>query len=179
MVKKTHSYGSLVFILIALPWINFFFFKEYNFIYRVVLICTTIYFADFGSLLPDTDLRSSDINKRYPILFKYIGKKCRHRGETHSLLCFGIIAFLLSYLVKYTDYNVAFLSASIGLLIGYASHLILDLFTKDGIELFYPCKINIFLWRMKTNSKSEKRLCKLLYYCSLLLLLYDVYVLFL
>lgn len=179
MVKETHSYGSLIFTLIAMPWLQFFFFSNYSAMYQIILICVIIYFADFGSLLPDLDLKSSCINKRHPWLFKKIGKKCRHRGETHSLLALFIISIILFIIVGSTEYNIAFVCACVGVFIGYASHLFLDLFTKEGIELFYPCKANIFLLRIKTNSKTEKNLSKLLYYLSVIGVFCDIYLLFL
>lgn len=179
MVKETHSYGSLLFALIVMPWLHFFFFLNYDTMYQLVLICVILYFADFGSLLPDLDLKSSCINKRHPWLFKKIGKKCRHRGETHSFLALFLVTIVLCFIMKFTEYNIAFVCACLGVFIGYVSHLFLDLFTKEGIELFYPCKINIFLLRIKTNSKTEKNISKVLYYLSIAAIFCDIYLLFL
>lgn len=162
MVKETHSYGGLFFISIALPWINLFLLPQYDSMYKFILLGIILYFANLGSLLPDIDMKSSYISKKMPLIAKTFGKRCRHRGFTHSLLCTFLLFFILDIILRASDYNIVLLSASVGLLIGYISHLFLDLFTKEGIELFYPCKINFYLLKIKTNSKTEKRVCKVL-----------------
>lgn len=162
MVKETHLHGSRFFISIVLPWINLFLLYEYNILYKIILISIILYFSDLGALLPDIDLKSSYISKKIPILSNILGKKCRHRGFTHSLLCTFFFFLVLNAIVKVSDYNIVLMVVSIGLLTGYISHLFLDLFTKEGIELFYPCKINFYLLKIKTNSKIEKKISKVL-----------------
>ena len=57
------------------------------------------------------------------------------------------------------------------------SHMILDLFTKEGIELLYPIDINFSLMPIKTNSKTEKLICKVLGFIVIFLLGYRFYIL--
>lgn len=181
MVKETHNYGGLFFTSIALPWLNLFLFKQYNYLYKFILVCIVLYFANLGSLLPDIDKRSSYISKRIPLVSKMFYKKCKHRGFTHSLLFTFLLIFILDIILKNSEYNIVLLSASIGLIIGYISHLILDLFTKEGIEMFYPCKIKFYLLKIKPNSKTEKSISKLLLTIGMigmffnLLLIFDLY----
>ncbi|EGT5063775.1 metal-dependent hydrolase, partial [Clostridioides difficile] len=66
---------------------------------------------------------------------------------------------------------------SSGFIIGYLSHLCLDLITKEGIELFYPITINISLLPIKTNSKTEKFISKLLNFIVIFLIGYQFYIL--
>ena len=65
------------------------------------------------------------------IVLSIIGKQSDHRGKTHSLL-----ALIVSTL------SVLLVDISIGIPygIGYASHLLIDLFNKSPIQLFYPKK---------------------------------------
>ena len=58
-----------------------------------------------------------------------------------------------------------------------AAHMILDLFTKEGIELLYPIDINFSLMPIKTNSKTEKLICKVLSFIVIFLLGYRFYIL--
>ncbi|HHQ5613182.1 TPA: hypothetical protein ACSRFC_004142 [Clostridioides difficile] len=53
----------------------------------------------------------------------------------------------------------------------------LDLITKEGIELFYPITINISLLPIKTNSKTEKFISKLLNFIVIFLIGYQFYIL--
>lgn len=69
-----------------------------------------------GSLLPDIDSGSSRLG-RYNPLAAFLP----HRGPTHSLL-----ALILTY--KINQY----------LGIGVASHILLDMATKEGVKLFWP-----------------------------------------
>ena len=80
-------------------------------------------------------------------------------------------------LLKYADNNIVFISSFSGLIIGCFSHMILDLFTKEGIELLYPIDINFSLMPIKTNSKTEKLICKVLSFIVIFLLGYRFYIL--
>lgn len=81
-----------------------------------------------GSMIPDIDNLHSKINKSLQItkLFSYFFK---HRGFCHTLW-FGVLLFcILSY----------FLPQHAGaLLLGFASHLFIDSFTKQGINYLHP-----------------------------------------
>ena len=62
-----------------------------------------------------------------------------------------------------------------GFFIGYASHLILDLITKEGIELLYPFKKNISIFFIKTNSNGEKIFNRFLKFIILIYIFYNIY----
>ncbi|GIM29602.1 hypothetical protein CPJCM30710_22680 [Clostridium polyendosporum] len=86
-----------------------------------------------GATFPDVDMK--------------IGLK--HRGFTHSLLCL----FLASYGLWVADRNVA-----IAFLLGYGSHLILDMFTMKGVKLFFPLKCSFCLKLCKTDGTFDRGL---------------------
>ena len=75
---------------------------------------------------------------------------------------------LVASSLNVADNNIVFISSFSGLIIGCFSHMILDLFTKEGIELLYPIDINFSLMPIKTNSKTEKLICKVLSFIFLL-----------
>lgn len=68
------------------------------------------------------------------IILCILGKKSDHRDRTHSLL--ALVLFTASVLLIDTSIGIAF-----G--IGYASHLLIDIFNKSPIRLFYPLKKGI------------------------------------
>ncbi len=76
-----------------------------------------------GSGLPDIDNSSSKIGRLVPIISNHIP----HRGITHSI--YVIIACL--YGILYTHNNLI-----IALSVGIISHIVADLFSVDGLDLF-------------------------------------------
>lgn len=88
----------------------------------------------FGTILPDWDL------------------KVRHRKILHNVFV-PIFSFLMLILILKYFFNVNnFLSISFAYLIGYLSHLFLDLLT-GGVALLYPIKTRIFtILKIKYNN---------------------------
>lgn len=177
MVKETHTRGGYLFALLALPFIYNKYLSNYEPIYRFILLIIYIFFAYFGSLTPDIDMRGSCISKTFPRIYKIFGCRFRHRSFTHSLIFLYSLCYLSSIILKHTDNNIVFISSFSGLIIGCFSHMVLDLFTKEGVELLYPININFSLVPIKTNSKTEKLICKMLNFIIILLLGYRFYLL--
>lgn len=178
MVKETHIRGGYIFALLVLPHINNKFLNEYSLIYKFILLTIYIYFSYLGSLSPDIDMRGSYISKRFPLLYKRLGSKFKHRGFTHSLIFVLFLCYIFNLLTKYSDNNIVFLCLSSGFIVGYISHLCLDIITKEGIQIFYPMPINFSLLPIKTSSKLEKIIFKVLNFIFIFLLGYRVYILF-
>lgn len=102
-----------------------------------------------GALLPDICHSGSKIGKILPLLSKFVNVVFGHRTFTHSLLFLVIIAMLMNTLFQ----NDAI---KIGLLIGMISHYILDMATKNGIQLFFPIRFTVrFPVTTRTGSKVE------------------------
>lgn len=102
-----------------------------------------------GALIPDICHGGSKIGRKLPLLSKLMNKIFGHRTFTHSLLFFAIIAFILD---KYLMND----ALRIGLLAGMASHYLLDMATRNGIQLLYPIKFTIRLpLTTKTGGKVE------------------------
>lgn len=90
-----------------------------------------------GSILPDIDHKNSLLGKALPFMPKLI----KHRTWTHGMLFLVLCYFINIYLC-----------------IGCGIHLILDMMTKRGCQLFYPVnlKFNLpFAQFVKTNGIVE------------------------
>lgn len=89
-----------------------------------------------GALIPDICHGGSTIGRKFKVLSKVINTIFGHRSFTHSLLFLVLIAILLT---SFVDNE----SIVMGILVGMASHFILDMATKNGIKLLYPLKITV------------------------------------
>ena len=177
MVKETHTKGGYLFALLMLPVIDNRYLSSYESIYRLILLIIYILFSYIGSLIPDIDMRGSYASKTCPMIYKFFGSKFRHRGITHSLIFVYLLCNLFNAIVKCSENNIVFICSFSGFIVGYVSHLCLDLLTKEGIELFYPISINFSILPIKTSSKSEKIFCKVLNFIFIFLLGYRFYIL--
>jgi len=94
-----------------------------------------------GALLPDIDHPCSLLGQFNPF-------KMHHRGGTHSLvLVWAILAW--SLMLFHNPY------LTVGLTIGYLSHLLLDMCNPSGVPLFYPYQKRYSIMRIKTSSQLE------------------------
>ena len=158
-----------------LPYIYKTFLLDYKLTYRIVLLFIYAYFNHFGALISDIDMKGSYISKRFHIIHKLFGKRFRHRGFTHSLLFVGIIAFIGNTITISSNDNIVFTCIFSGILAGVISHILLDIITKEGVELFYPVEINFSILPIKTSSKTEKNFNKFLSLVVVFLIGYRFY----
>ena len=114
------------------------------------------------------EIKKIDIVFNYVISFcllivaGYLGSKTSHRSFTHSILGCLVYTFILSYGF---EFNVL-----MPFLCGFVSHIILDLFNKKGIALFYPCKGRFCFNLCESNGKTNKLLFWF-FSCSIILVL--------
>lgn len=94
-----------------------------------------LFFTAFFSVLPDVDHTKAPIGKMFYPFARYLDKKYGHRTITHSLLIYGILFFIVGIIESFVTQKT--IIASI-FLWSFASHLILDMITKQGVPLFYP-----------------------------------------
>lgn len=120
-----------------------------------------------GSLLPDIDEPSSEFWQRIPIgrffgelVHQFIGS---HRHISHSLLGLIIAGVLSRYILVLLSrtFLIDMLYVWISFMLGFISHLLVDVLTKEGVPLFFPWHWNIGFpplksLRIKTGGVIEK-----------------------
>ncbi len=136
--------------------------------------------AALGALLPDLDAQGSTLKylqiggvTPFMPLSNLLHRAFGHRGLLHSLrglaacALLGLPLLLLSWPLGW--------SLFLGLVLGYASHLVGDASTKSGIPLLYPDPRRLHLlprgFRLTTGSQAEDALLPLLGIAVLALLL--------
>lgn len=92
----------------------------------LILACIT----EVAALLPDWDLKF----------------KIKHRTLTHSLLLLTTLTLLIHYAAPVLALPFA---------LGYGSHLVLDMLTIQGIELFYPSHRRIRVLKFRTGGRID------------------------
>jgi inner membrane protein len=120
-----------------------------------------------GSLIPDMDQSTNRLWDLLP-MGEQLGKVFRrvfisHRSLSHSILGFYLIYKFLEWLLPkvlnplYIDASIVFLAV----IVGYASHLMADSLTKEGLPLLFPFKFKFGIppfssLRIATGSWAEK-----------------------
>lgn len=83
-----------------------------------------------GSLLPDIDEPNSYVGRRSLGMSNKVKQAFGHRGMTHSIIIWAIIAAVLLS----ESHSLFFY----GFIIGYLLHIIEDFFSVQGVPLFWP-----------------------------------------
>lgn len=99
-----------------------------------------------GGVLPDIDHPTSKVGKRVKPISVMINKLFGHRGFTHTilaLLLFTYGLFLISTMLPVIIKGY-YLAITIGLSVGYLSHILIDLLTISGLPLLYPISNKTF-----------------------------------
>lgn len=82
------------------------------------------------------------------IVMSYLGSKSSHRSFTHSILGLIIYSSILSYGFG--------MNIIIPYFVSHLSHIVLDLFNKKGVALFYPSKYRLCFGICESNGKVNK-----------------------
>lgn len=91
--------------------------------------------AAFASLLPDSDHPHARINQIIPPL-RLVAMVTEHRGATHG----AIVPILMIAAALFVDMPALAGMALAAAGMGYASHILLDMLTKSGVQALYPYK---------------------------------------
>lgn len=109
-----------------------------------------------GALIPDICHSGSKIGRKMPITSRFVNLVFGHRAFTHSLMFLVAMAFVLKAFVP-------FAAVTAGIIVGMASHYILDMGTRRGIQLFFPIDFRVrFPITTKTGSAVENLIFSLL-----------------
>lgn len=125
MTAPNHIIGGIVITGLFGSFLNL------NILASPIYIASTI----FGALIPDIDYTKSMIGKIFRPISKYLNRRFGHRTITHSLLAM-LGSFLLFAFIESTFFGKT--TTSKIYLLGFFSHLILDMMTVQGVPLFYP-----------------------------------------
>ncbi|MFC4402239.1 metal-dependent hydrolase [Gracilibacillus xinjiangensis] len=137
MTGKTHVMGGIAATVVTVHFTS----------YEPGLIIAA---GAVGSIIPDICHSGSKIGRKFPVISKMVNRLFGHRTFTHSLLFLVLVGYVLTLFTN--DQSII-----IGILIGMASHLLLDAVTKNGIKLLYPANLTFrFPFTMKTGGSLEK-----------------------
>jgi len=137
-------------------------------------------FNQVGGIFPDIDQPTAPLWRNLPIgrLFgkafdKLLGG---HRFLTHSLLGVVLTGWLFHWLLHMLNLLIPKMDAHIvwwAFMIGVASHLFMDLFTKEGIPLLLPIPVKFGFPPLKTFRLTTGKLGEKLIFLALLI--FDVW----
>lgn len=138
MTGKTHR-------VIGLASVTTYFLSSSNLEYSPATFGVVLVGAYFASLIPDLDRSTADFWENLPLgrtVGKVVDPLIKHRNISHSILGLAGFAILIFFLLKSfpTYWGVNANLALWSIIISYCSHLLADMFTVDGIPLFYPLK---------------------------------------
>ena len=108
-----------------------------------------------ASLLPDIDTSKSFIGRLFLPVSRWIETRTVHRGITHSFFATGVIT-----LVTYPLASLGYSHLWKALILGYFWGWFADVFTKSGVEAFYPSRGRLIIprnphLRLGTRSRAE------------------------
>lgn len=114
-------------------------------IYQPATLGAIIVASYLGSLIPDADDAGADIWSTLP-LGHTVGKVAdpflKHRNISHSLVGIIIYTIILMLLLRSMPsyWGIVTMPVAISSAIAYASHLLADAFTVEGIPFLWPWK---------------------------------------
>ena len=115
MLYKTHFIFSVIIALFLIDYFNVFL--------LIILV--------LSSFIPDIDIQTSKIGRKFKILSFLANKLFSHRGFFHSIILPSLLYFIFTYIFNLKEIGIV-------IFIGISSHLFLDMLTKEGISLFAP-----------------------------------------
>ena len=152
MVGKTHIAGGLA--LVSVSSVVLYKTGMLSSDQMVVQQATLLASAGLGALIPDIDMRGSKISRKNPIISFFCRIFLTHRGFTHSPLALLLFSAAVLYITKKLGYDYG-IWAGMGLSIGYASHILLDMFNPKGVPLLYPYKEKFSFGKVVTGTWVE------------------------
>lgn len=136
MTGKAHRVGGMVAGIVTSTLLFSGPFEEKALIISVPLIIMSV----VGSLLPDLDHPSSTLGRKFKFISYPLSSVFGHRGFIHSPFFCLLIGLLMQFFYDKVpvEYQHIYLGMSLGVFVGYLSHLALDFLTVSGIPLLSP-----------------------------------------
>lgn len=121
-----------------------------------VIPILTIPTAILGGLKADFEVGSERGKLEHPIL----SKAFTHRGFTHTAFVVAIMFFICYSLTMEGNVTIPISIVSslmLGFILGYATHLFIDLFNGKGIPIFWPImRKRVHIMKITTEYKNKK-----------------------
>jgi inner membrane protein len=124
---------------------------------RLSTVLIAVLANQIGGIFPDIDQPTAPFWRNLPegkFFGRIFGKGTGgHRFLTHSLLGLAIFGFLANLLLKFLHPIMPHVNSGYvwwAFMIGFASHIFMDLFTKEGVPLFLPIPFRIGLPPVKS-----------------------------
>lgn len=132
-------------------WIFYFIFN-----YDFLFVLFGSFLTGFFSFLPDLDIKIikklEKLNKNSFYLFYLliwpIKHFFRHRGITHSIW----IPIILFYFAEFHFMNFVIIFVFRFLYLSLILHILEDMFTVSGVDLFFPLNFRVRFFKFSTNS---------------------------
>jgi inner membrane protein len=140
MLAPTHSVFGIFLTLIFLAVFGI----QLSLHWSIILV------AILGAIMPDIDHPSSVIGRTFPFISIPLERRYGHRTITHSFIGWAVASLIFAFFVLIGNWILgSYLSFDIGnwtfpirwiaaFSISYFSHLILDMFNKTGVQMFWP-----------------------------------------
>jgi len=104
----------------------------------------------FGSLLPDIDAPTSSIGRPFFPISSWLNRTIGHRTVTHSLVSLAVLGLLIVgsgwCLAYFWAFDRRLIRLGWLLVLGFASHILVDTLNKTGVELFWPSRLRCVLF---------------------------------
>lgn len=192
MMGDTHRWGGTVFMLGTFEYM-----RQHGMlmpeVHPLVQLAVMYPASSFGAIMPDLDHHEGSIPSKTPfalVFHKVLHlTKPKHRSwQTHSWLVTGSFMFLLYALVLYgtntwggTDWVIMRLIIY-GFIVGWLSHMILDMLSPQGVWLYPGLKVRFVPkakyfatggpWEVTVVKNAMKLLCA---YFALTLAVYSIW----
>ncbi|AFY51364.1 putative membrane-bound metal-dependent hydrolase (plasmid) [Nostoc sp. PCC 7524] len=118
---------------------------------------TVIAVGAIAGLLPDIDVSTSPAGRVLPWISSFFESKMPHRSCTHSLIASAVVA-VVGYGIAL--FNPRLINLVHALNIGYTFGWFADVFTRGGVEMFWPSPVRCVCpgnrnLRLRTGSNAE------------------------
>ena len=123
MTAATHQRGGLLCGLITHQLFIAPIYAEANTFSKLFIITLYCVATTVGSLLPDIDMKSSQMGKLLPFISKFISTHFKHRTLTHSLLSIAFFFILMSFAPLLNVGQDFYIILTCGLMVGHISHI--------------------------------------------------------
>lgn len=112
-----------------------------------------------AAIIPDIDYSRSFIGRVLYPLSCTIESHVGHRTASHSFLIALVFSTITGWILS-LFLSTSLLQSTVVVFAGYSSHILLDWFTKEGAQSYWPAHVWCILpknrsWRIKTGSSGE------------------------